>query len=136
MPKSQRIQELYEPLTEDFMFEQRKLFHTDAAYLDGRCYLSIAEGPQDPWRGMLVATSQEHHDSLQEQFPQLRPHDVLGKWLYLPLGNPDYEPVAMQLVELARKRDERLGVDPKPKKKKTKAKDKQYRTKTTKARAK
>jgi hypothetical protein len=103
---------IFEPLEDDARFVLRKLFSFDAAYLDGRLYLAVAGG-KEPWNGMMVCTSREHHASLRKQFPQLAPHKVLGKWLYLSQSHAEFESVAVDLAELVRKRDPRLGVESK-----------------------
>jgi hypothetical protein len=105
---------IFEPLEDDPRFVLRKLFSFDAAYLDGRLYLAVAGG-KEPWNGMMVCTSREHHESLRGQFPQLKAHKVLGKWLYLSQTHPEFESVAVELAALARKRDARLGVESKAK---------------------
>jgi hypothetical protein len=104
---------IFEALEDDPTFVQRKLFSFDAAYLDGRLYLAVAEG-KDPWNGLLVCTSREHHASIRNEYPQLVPHKVLGKWLHLSLSHPEFETIAIELAAMARKRDPRLGVDAKP----------------------
>jgi hypothetical protein len=103
---------IFESLEDDPRFVLRKLFSFDAAYLDGRLYLAVAGG-KEPWNGMMLCTSREHHASLRKQFPQLAPHAVLGKWLYLSQTHPEFESVAVEFAELARKRDPRLGVESK-----------------------
>jgi hypothetical protein len=79
-PKSSLLW-IFEALEDDPRFVQRKLFSFDAAYLDGRLYLAVAEG-RDPWNGLLVCTSREHHATIRNDYPQLVPHKVLGKWLH------------------------------------------------------
>jgi hypothetical protein len=79
---------VFESLEEDPRFVLRKLFSFDAAYLDGRLYLAVAGG-KEPWNGMMVCTSREHHASIRSQFPQLVSHEVLGKWLYLSQSHPE-----------------------------------------------
>ena len=102
---------LFEPLERDPRYLQQRLFSFDAAYLDGTLYLAVKDG-EEPWNGMMVCTSRESHAALQAQFPQLKPHKVLGKWLYLSQIHPEFESVASELVELARRRDPRLGIQP------------------------
>src|SRR4051812_17681463 len=70
----------------------------------------------EPWQGVLVCTFHEHHSSLLADFPALRPHPILGKWLYLPETAETFERDALQLVRLARQGDPRLGVGPSPRK--------------------
>jgi hypothetical protein len=103
---------VFESLEDDPRFVLRKLFSFDAAYLDGRLYLAVAGG-KEPWNGMMVCTSREHHASIRSQFPQLVSHQVLGKWLYLSQSHPEFESVAVELAAMARKRDPRLGVESK-----------------------
>jgi hypothetical protein len=103
---------IFEPLEDDPRFALRKLFSFDAAYLDDRLYLAVAGG-KEPWNGLLVCTSREHHAALKKQYPQLISHKVLGKWLYLSQSNPEFESIAVELAALARKRDPRLGVESK-----------------------
>lgn len=115
-PKKNPLMWIFEPLEDNPRLVRKKLFSFDAVYLDGLLYLAVSEG-KEPWNGLLVCTSHQHHGAIQSQFPQLKPHPVLGKWLYLSQLHPDFEAVAPELVELAAKRDRRLGVEPRPKKK-------------------
>jgi hypothetical protein len=101
---------LFEPLEPDPRFVCQKFFFFDAAYLEGRLYLALVDR-EEPWNGLMVCTSREHHASLQADFSQLIPHSVLGKWLYLSQFHPDFESVAPELIMLAKKRDRRLGVE-------------------------
>ena len=101
---------VFEALEDDPHYLRRKLFSFDAAYLDGRLYLAVAGG-KEPWNGLLVCTSREHHAAIKRRLPQLVSHQVLGKWLYLSQSHPEFESVAIELAELARKRDPRLGVE-------------------------
>ncbi len=71
----------------------------------------------EPWQGVLVCTFHEHHPSLLAQFPSLKKHPVLGKWLYLPESAETFERDALALVHLAKSADPRLGVAPSPRKK-------------------
>jgi hypothetical protein len=101
---------LLEPLQSDPAFFQKKLFSFDAAYLENKLYVAVKDGIE-PWDGLLVCTAKQHHAALCSEFPQLAPHPVVGKWLYLPQSHPDFEPVAQQIVSLVLDRDPRLGVD-------------------------
>jgi hypothetical protein len=103
---------VFESLEDDPRFFLRKLFSFDAAYLDERLYLAVAGG-KEPWNGLMVCTSRQHHAALRSQFPQLVAHKVLGKWLYLSQSHPEFETTAADLAAMARKRDPRLGVESK-----------------------
>jgi len=107
---------LWEPLEDDPTFELRSMFGSKAAYLDGKMMVHFC-AKTEPWHGLLLPTDREHHSSLMKNFPALKPHSVLGKWLYLSDSAEDFDRIAEKIVRLAAKRDPRLGVDPPPKKK-------------------
>ncbi len=110
---------LWEPLEDDPTFLLRPMFGGKSAYLEGKLMLYFTAG-EDPWRGVLVCTERAQHASLLAEFPELAPHPILPKWLYLPETADRFEFVAERLVALARRRDPRLGVNPQPKKRKLK----------------
>jgi hypothetical protein len=99
------------PLEDEPSFVLRSLFGTKAVYLDGKMMLGFSAG-EEPWRGILVCTAREHHASLLAAYPALRPHPILGKWLYLPESADSFERVAEALVRRVRGRDPRIGVVP------------------------
>lgn len=105
---------LWEPLEGDPTFVLRPMFGTRAAYLDGRLQLCFS-AQAEPWRGILVCTDRVRQESLRRDWPELVPHPVLPKWLYLPESADGFERVAEKLVQLARRRDPRIGVAPQPK---------------------
>jgi hypothetical protein len=84
--------------------------------LDGKHHLFLTT-QGEPWQGVLVCTFHEHQESLLAEFPSLRQHPVLKKWLYLPEAAEDFEGVARRLVHCVLKRDPRLGIPPSPRKK-------------------
>jgi len=104
-------------LERDPTFVHKRMFSADAAYIDGRLCLTAGDR-EEPWNGMLVCTSQAHHASLIEQMPALRPHPVLGKWLYVTQADPAFESIVEQVAALVLARDPRIGVEPKPKRRK------------------
>lgn len=108
---------LWEPLEAEPGFVLRSMFGAKAVYLDGKIVLCFSTG-EEPWRGLLVPTDRAHHSALCAEFPVLRIHSILGKWLYLPESADNFERVAAALVRLVRQRDPRLGVVPPPKKRK------------------
>ena len=108
---------LLEPLEDHATYLRKKLFGSEAAYLDGKLMLAIVDG-EEPWNGLLVVTGREYHASLRKEWKQLKVHPVLGKWLYVSQNNPSFEAVAMAIVKSVRRGDERIGVEPKPRKRK------------------
>ena len=109
---------LWEPLEADPTFVLRAMFGAKAAYLDGRLMLCFCAG-EEPWRGLLVCTDHASQAALRADFPELAPHSILPKWLYLPESTNSFERTAARLVVLVRRRDPRIGVAPKPKKSRT-----------------
>ena len=107
---------LWEPLETDPTFVLRPMFGGKAVYLDGKLMVDFT-AKTEPWRGLLIATERGHHAALVADFPELAPHPVLPKWLYLPESADGFERTAGRLVDLALRRDPRIGVAPKPKKK-------------------
>ena len=101
---------LFEPIESDPGFFQRKLFSFDAAYLDNRLYVAVKDG-NEPWDGLLVCTATQHHAALCSEFPQLTPHPVVGKWLYVSQSHPEFESIAPEILSLVLHRDPRLGVE-------------------------
>lgn len=64
----------------------------------------------DPWYGLMVVTSKEHHPALQKQFPWLVPHPILGKWLFLSGKDENFEERASQLVESTLVNNRYIGI--------------------------
>lgn len=106
---------IFEPFERDAAYLPRRMFGCDAAYLDGM--LCLVTGDRDePWNGLLVCTSKEHHAALIGEMPALRVHPVLGKWLYISQADPAFEDAVEQIVARVLARDPRIGVEPKPRK--------------------
>ncbi|MDR2845005.1 MAG: hypothetical protein LBV28_02810 [Puniceicoccales bacterium] len=104
---------IWEPLENEASFVLRNAFGAKSVYLNGQQHLCCCAG-EEPWRGVLVCTSKEHHAALIRDFPALTPHPVLGKWLYLPEADDDFEETAARIVKLISRRDPRIGVVGKP----------------------
>jgi hypothetical protein len=115
--KSHPLDWLLEPLEGEPGYLRKKMFGAEAVYLNGRLVLAIWAG-EEPWNGLLIATSREHHEALQTSWPRLAPHSVLGKWLYISQNDAAFESSASALVRSICKGDPRIGVEPRPKKRK------------------
>jgi hypothetical protein len=109
--RDNRYGELVEALVDEGSFVTRITFGCLSCYLHGYLKLVLADGDA-PWDGILVPTLHEHHAALRATVPALRPHPVLGKWLYLPARDERFEDGARTLVALALARDPRVGVEP------------------------
>lgn len=115
--KAHPLEWLLEPLEDHPGYMRRRMFGGVGAYVNGRLTLALFAG-EEPWNGILVATSRESHAALIAEWKQLRSHPVLGKWLYLSQANPAFERVATAVVRAIRREDPRIGVEPKPRKRK------------------
>lgn len=107
---------IVESLEEEPSYLEKAMFGARGCYLHGRLVLVLA-ARKEPWKGLLVPTEKKHHKSLQDEFPGLVVHTILGKWLYLAEESEDFEETASRLVELVQEEDPRIGVFPKPRKK-------------------
>src|ERR1039458_2342316 len=66
--------------------------------------------------GVWLATTEEHHESLRREFPNMRSIQVFGKkvtgWQVLPADAPDFEEAALRACELIAAGDPRIGKVP------------------------
>ena len=66
--------------------------------------------------GVWLATTEEHHDNLRREFPNMRSIQVLGKgvtgWQVLPVDAPDFEEAALRACDLILAKDPRIGKVP------------------------
>lgn len=90
---------------------EKPMFGCHAHYVGGRLVLVRADRGA-PWQGLLVPTEAAHHAALQAQFPALRVHPVLRKWLLLGDEHPEFEATALALAARIKQTDPRIGVEP------------------------
>lgn len=78
--------------------------------------------------GVWIATSNEHHASLKKEFPMMTSIALLTvpgretEWQMIPIADDNFESAVLQLCEMIRRGDERIGRIPKAKKKSPKKK--------------
>jgi len=94
------------------------MFGCLAVYVGEKIVLILRDKPgQSPDNGVWLATTQEHHESLRREFPNMRSIEVLGKkvtgWQVLPADARDFEEAALHACELVMARDPRIGKVPK-----------------------
>lgn len=123
MKARNRLLWVFDPLLDAPSFVHKKMFGCEAAYYKGKLVLVLADGVE-PWNGIMVCTAREWQSELRKKFPLLKPHKILGKWLYLSQKHENFEEVAAALVQEVRMDNPLIGVESKPRKskKKTKAK--------------
>ena len=116
VPREHPLAWLAEPVQLEPTFVFKSWFGGRSIMLRGQHQLFLTT-QNEPWQGVLVCTFHEHQPSLLAEFPSLRQHPILKKWLYLPESAETFERDAKRLVQLARAGDPRLGVAPSPRKK-------------------
>lgn len=100
-------------------FFTRRMFGGLAAYAHGRQMLVLVEPTQTGrwnWHGVLICTDYAHQPAIMEEFPILKPHDVLKKWLYMDSRHEDFESTLEQIAQSMARNDVRFGIHPQPKK--------------------
>ena len=85
---------------------------------------------EEPWNGVLVATDKDKHGLLKREFNALKGHPILGKWLYIPHDDEEFEEIVKKLVKYCIKDDFRIGVFPIAKKSKKSSKKRLKKQKT------
>lgn len=98
----------------------RPMFGCLAVYIGERIVLILRDRPKDiADNGVWIATTEEHHASLRDDFPNMRAVQLMGGkisgWQVLPVDAPDFESSAMLACELVARRDPRIGKVPKKK---------------------
>jgi hypothetical protein len=93
------------------------MFGCLAVYVGVKIVLILREKRGDSDNGVWLATTTEHHESLRQEFPNMRSIPVLGKavtgWQVLPADSPDFEEAALRACELVLAGDPRIGKIPK-----------------------
>jgi hypothetical protein len=95
----------------------RPMFGCLAVYVGEKIVLILRDKPgKSTDNGVWLATTREHHQSLQQEFPNMRSIQALGKtvtgWQILPAESPDFEEAAQRACELILARDPRIGKVP------------------------
>ncbi|MGE5322255.1 MAG: hypothetical protein ACM3SW_05315 [Actinomycetota bacterium] len=95
----------------------RPMFGCLAVYVQEKIVLILRDKPGNAEdNGVWLATTEEHHESLRRDFPNMRSIKVLGKeitgWQVLPTDAPDFEEAARLACELVLARDPRIGKVP------------------------
>ena len=95
----------------------RPMFGCLAIYVKDKIVLILRDKSKNTAdNGVWLATTQEHHQSLRREFPNMRSIQVLGKrvtgWQVLPVDAPDFESSALRACELVLAGDPRIGKVP------------------------
>jgi hypothetical protein len=94
----------------------RPMFGCLALYVGDQIVLILRDKPSDADNGVWLCTTEEHHESLRREFPNMRSIQVFRKkvtgWQVLPAAAPDFEEAALRACELITARDPRIGKIP------------------------
>lgn len=104
----------------------KPMFGCTAVYVEDRIVLILRDRESSPSdNGIWLATTSDHHVSLQRDFPSMRSIELFGPgptgWQVLPASALDFEESALKACRLVLRRDPRIGKVPSkksPKKKK------------------
>ena len=94
--------------------QTRPMFGCLAVYIQEKIVLILRDKrDKTADNGVWLATTEEHHESLRREFPNMRSIRVLGKkvkgWQVLPADAPDFEQSSLRACELIVARDPRIG---------------------------
>src|SRR5215469_2865781 len=95
----------------------RPMFGCITIYVKDKIVLILRDKPTNTAdNGVWLATTQEHHQSLRREFPNMRSIQVLGKpvtgWQVLAVDAPDFESAALRACQLVLAGDARIGKIP------------------------
>jgi hypothetical protein len=98
----------------------RSMFGCLAIYVEAKIVLILRDKHNDTAdNGVWLATTEEHHESLRREFPNMRSIQIFRKrvtgWQVLPADAPDFEEAALRACELVLSGDPRIGKVPKAK---------------------
>jgi hypothetical protein len=93
------------------------MFGCLAVYVQDKIVVILRDRLDDPAdNGVWLATSEEHHASLREDFPSMRSIGLFGQrvthWQVLPADADDFEEAALRACDLVLARDPRIGKVP------------------------
>jgi hypothetical protein len=95
----------------------RPMFGCLAVYVGNKIVLILRDKPgASPDNGVWLAATEQHHESLRREFPNMRSIQMLGRnvthWQVLPAEAPDFEEAALGACDLIIARDPRIGKVP------------------------
>ena len=97
--------------------ETRSMFGCLAIYVGEKIVLILRDRRDSTAdNGVWLATTEDHHESLRREFPNMRSIQVFRKkvtgWQVLGADTPDFEEAALRACELVIARDSRIGKVP------------------------
>lgn len=96
-------------------FFTKRMFSGLAIYLFGRQMMVLMEPSKTgrwKWHGVLVCTEYASQPAIIKEFPQLAPHDILKKWLYIDSRHEEFESTMEGVAAAMARNDRRFGIQP------------------------
>jgi hypothetical protein len=96
-------------------FFTKRMFGGLAACLFGRMMMVLVEPTKTgrwKWHGVLICTDYALQPAIVEEFPELTPHRVLKKWLYIDSHNDTFESTMEKVAKAIARNDWRFGIRP------------------------
>lgn len=98
-------------------YTTRPMFGCVAIYVKEKIVLVLRDKPTAPAsNGVWLATTKDHHESLRNEFPNMRSIPALGTgvtgWQMLPSEAPDFEEASLRACKIILARDPRIGKTP------------------------
>jgi hypothetical protein len=95
----------------------RSMFGCLAVFIQGKIVLILRDKREHTAdNGVWLATTEEHHESLRREFPNMRSIELWGKkvtgWQVLPADTLDFEEAALHACQLVLAGDARIGKVP------------------------
>lgn len=103
-------------------YRRKSMFGGFAYYIEDKIVLVIFESDDKRWNGVMFPLEREFHVQALKQFPFLKPHAILPKWLYLPIETEGFDENVSDVLREVLRPHSFWGSIPKPKNKKGKTK--------------
>jgi hypothetical protein len=106
---------ILEPFEGHPSFFTKRMFGGLAVYLFGRQMIVLVEPTMTRrwmWHGVLICTEHAKQPAILEEFPQLAPHEVLKKWLFIESCHEDFETTIERVAQAIARDDQRFGIQP------------------------
>ncbi|MEK2644317.1 TfoX/Sxy family DNA transformation protein [Bdellovibrio sp. BCCA] len=99
-------------------YRRKSMFGGFAYYIDDKIVLLIFESDDKRWNGTMFPVEREFQPQALKKFPELSPHVILPKWLYLPLHTEGFDEIVPDILREVLRPRSFWGSIPKPKGKK------------------
>jgi len=109
---------IFQAFEDQASFFTKRMFGGLAAYLFGRMMMLLVEPTKTgrwQWHGVLICTDREQQPAILAEFPEMAPHAILQKWLYIDSRHENFEPVMERVAAAIARNDRRFGIHPQTK---------------------